>query len=335
MAGVISFKFASDALGQIGQYKQAAAEARKEIRNLEREAKQASKTTGVIPVEMQRKIQEASAKLDRFSKLAKAEGGLERAEKAAKFFRTLDRAQSIRAIATEGITARAIGELLSDDKIEKALKKVGLRRLAGVMNAVGGAAGLGIFAYEQFKETYDRVQREEKDAQSVGRRYGSGQISRSEYDFFQARQNGGLNYTGSPIEGFNNAEKAARGILQLPEDKRDKLFGPAVNQRINTKITLEEERLKRALTPEERNEVAREAIFSILNQENLQDGDALVKKISEEVAKHVDTEIKRRKNAAELYNENRERAATQFLASAHDKRFSAAAAFGSILHIGD
>jgi hypothetical protein len=178
-----------------------------EIRAIEREIQLVAKAGGKVDAEQLARLKRAQVAQTTLRERGAMFQNIDRAEKAAKFFRGLDKIQSVQTIAREGVSVRSVAELISDNKIERAMEKIGAKRLGAAIGAIAPVVGLGLFAYDQIKGMMEQIDAEKKDANSIGRRYGSGQISKAEYDFFQARQNAGLAHTGKPLDSFNNAEK--------------------------------------------------------------------------------------------------------------------------------
>lgn len=234
----------------------------------------------------------------------------------------------------------AIREVRGAEKLtEKVLRTAGVTNISTLLNA-GILIKVGAEAFEAWDRAIKQIDQERKDAESVGRKFGRGLISESEFEFFQKRHSsifGG----GDAAKDVKNAEKLADSFGNIQQDKFAKILEPAikinfghtsgfftneaVRKLMEEAIEKRTRELQSALTKDEQKAVQRKVIEGI----SIDLPTSVIDKIIESLEKAEadlanDEAIKNKQKPLYLvYQEKREKEIYQAQAAIADKRYPA------------
>jgi hypothetical protein len=220
----INLTMGSDALSKIGQYKEAAKVARREVQQLQKEAKQTARLLGGTHALTQQRMAElskAQARIDGFKEQAKKQLAPAHLAHEVHMYGKLAKAQAVKELLSGQGGVQDILMLAHSRTLRKVAAKVGLENVAGFLGKAAGPIALGLMAFEAVKSGVEKYHKEREATEDIGREYGLGKASEGAFKFYQDR-NTWLHPLTDMAEETRTMQEATKALSQESEEKRKK-----------------------------------------------------------------------------------------------------------------
>ena len=357
----IQLSMGSDALAKIGQYKEAAKVARKEVQQLQKEATKTSKLLGAthgLALQQTRAADDARKRLEGYQKQAKDALAPAHMAHDVKMYGKLAKAHAVKDLLSGEGGLQDVLLLAESRKLRKAAAKVGLGEVAGFLGKVAPHAILALITYEAVKHTVETVKRDKEVAREMGRAYGLGHITKTEFELYQ-KHTGWFKSNEEAKAEVEQMKGAGEAIGDLDSAKRlpvlEKAFEKGskvwlwqstdlkkerardVNRAADEAVAAKSRELQRALTKEETKEIIEEVVMDAIEKTpgEKSEKEELVKLMKLYAKEAAEKNKPPPPTARDLYEKDREKKTRDYIAHARDKRFSAAESFGQVLWVGE
>ena len=353
----INLTMGSDALSKIGQYKEAAKVARREVQQLQKEAKQTARLLGGTHALTQQRMAElskAQARIDGFKEQAKKQLAPAHLAHDVKMYGKLAKAHAIKDLLSGEGGIQDVLLLAESRKLRKVAAKIGLSEAAGFLGKVAPHAILALITYEAVKHTVETVKRDKEVAREMGRAYGLGHITKTEFELYQ-KHTGWFKSNEEAKAEVEQMKSAGEAIGELDSAKRlpvlEKAFekgskvwiwqstdlkkerARTVNKAADEAVAAKSRELHRALTEEETKEIIEEVVMAEIEKTPgpKSEHENLIKLMKQYAKEAAEKSKPPPPTARDLYDKEREKKNREYIAHARDKRFSAADTFGQVI----
>lgn len=161
----IKLPFSAEVFSFLGDAKEAAASARKEIAAADKELKAFAKAGKVVTTAMIDRRKQAEITFKKYDAVLKQDQRFKSAERTAKFARGFAQAQSVQQILSGNLNVGAVVNLLASDKImnklESAFIKARLPKLGAALGRIGPIAGIAEIVTNQVIDRVDEYYKTE------------------------------------------------------------------------------------------------------------------------------------------------------------------------------